>query len=97
MILAGAIFLLSISELPVGGQENRVEFIELIFEAVSAFGTTGLSMGVTATLSATGRILIVLLMFVGRVGPLALVSAMTLARRKTASSFRFGEEQVIIG
>lgn len=97
MILAVAVFLLTISELPVGGQENRIEFLELIFEAVSAFGTVGLSMGVTATLSATGRILIVLLMFVGRVGPLALVSAMTQAGKRAPSSFRYGEEQVIIG
>jgi len=97
MILAGAVFLLTITELPVGGQENRVEFLSLIFEAVSAFGTVGLSMGVTPTLSELGRILIVMLMFVGRVGPLALVSAMTTAGKGTLPSFRYGEEQVIIG
>lgn len=97
MILAGGIFLLTITELPVGGPENRVEFLSLIFEAVSAFGTTGLSMGVTATLSDLGRVLIVLLMFIGRVGPLALVSAMALAGNRSRSSFRYGEEQVIIG
>jgi trk system potassium uptake protein TrkH len=97
MILAGAIFVLTITELPVGGPENRVEFLSLIFEAVSAFGTTGLSMGVTATLSGMGRVIIILLMFVGRVGPLALVAAMSLAGRRTPSSFRYGEEQVIIG
>lgn len=97
MILAGAVFLLTITELPVGGPENRVEFLSLIFEAVSAFGTTGLSMGVTATLSAMGRVIIVFLMFIGRVGPLVLVAAMSLAGKRTASSFRYGEEQVIIG
>jgi trk system potassium uptake protein TrkH len=97
MILAAAIFLLTITELPVGGPENRVEFLSLIFEAVSAFGTTGLSMGVTATLSGMGRVIIILLMFVGRVGPLALVAAMSLAGTRTPSSFRYGEEQVIIG
>ena len=97
MILAAAIFLLTITELPVGGPENRVEFLSLIFEAVSAFGTVGLSVGVTATLSEMGRVIIILLMFVGRVGPLALVAAMSLAGRRTTSSFRYGEEQVIIG
>jgi trk system potassium uptake protein TrkH len=97
MILAGAIFLLTITELPIGGPANRVEFLSLIFEAVSAFGTTGLSMGVTATLSEMGRVIIILLMFVGRVGPLALVAGMSLAGKRTLSSFRYGEEQVIIG
>jgi len=97
MILAASVFLLTITELPVGGPENRVEFLSLIFEAVSAFGTVGLSMGITATLSQMGRILVVLLMFVGRVGPLILVAAMTLAGNRLPPSFRYGEEQVIIG
>lgn len=52
----------------------------LMFEAASAFGTVGLSMGITADLSAPGRLIIMFLMFVGRIGPLSLV--FILARRR---------------
>lgn len=48
------------------------DFLDLAFEVVSAFGTVGLSRGVTAELDGIGRAVIVLLMFIGRVGPLTL-------------------------
>ena len=52
--------------------ERNQEFVDLLFEAVSAFGTVGLSTGITSELSTTGQIVIMSLMFVGRIGPLAL-------------------------
>jgi trk system potassium uptake protein TrkH len=52
-------------------------FLDLAFEAVSAFGTVGLSRGVTPNLSYAGQGVIILLMLIGRVGPLTL--AFTLA------------------
>ncbi len=96
-ILALGILLLLVTEVPVGGPENRLEFVQLVFEAGSAFGTVGLSMGVTPQLTTAGRLVVVALMFVGRVGPLALVSAMSIASRRPRPSFRYGEEDVIIG
>lgn len=48
---------------------------QLLFEAVSAFGTVGLSTGITGELSAPGRIIIILLMYIGRVGPLTILAA----------------------
>lgn len=48
------------------------EFMDLSFEVVSAFGTVGLSRGATGDLDALGRSVIMLLMFIGRVGPLTL-------------------------
>lgn len=65
-VFAGT-FILSISE--------SAPFLHLLFEAVSAFGTVGLSAGVTGSLSSTGRLVIVLLMFFGRLGPLTILSA----------------------
>src|SRR6056297_505668 len=55
-------------------------FLDILFETVSAFGTVGLSTGVTPTLSKIGRILIIMTMFAGRVGPLTL--AVAFAERK---------------
>jgi trk system potassium uptake protein TrkH len=54
-------------------------FLELVFEATSALGTVGLSLGITGNLTAAGKLTIVLLMFVGRVGPLTM--GLALIRR----------------
>lgn len=70
-------------------------FIQILFETVSAFGTVGLSTGITGELSQMGRLIIILTMFLGRVGPLTL--ALVLAQREQVSPYRFAEERVKIG
>jgi trk system potassium uptake protein TrkH len=91
-----AIFLLAMTEGAMA--EDRTHFLRLIFEAHSAFGTVGLSMGdTTSSLSALGRVIIVCLMFVGRVGPLAIASAMTIAERRGPVKYRHPYEDVVIG
>jgi trk system potassium uptake protein TrkH len=52
-------------------------FLETTFEVFSALGTVGLSLGLTSLLSPAGRIVIIVLMFVGRLGPLTLASSLT--------------------
>jgi trk system potassium uptake protein TrkH len=64
MLVMTATFVLSLTQ--------RGDFLGLLFEAVSAFGTVGLSMGATRELDELGRAILVVLMFAGRVGPLAL-------------------------
>ena len=64
VVIAGTILLLI--------TDGEKGFVSLLFEAVSAFGTVGLSMGITKELSQAGQIIIMLLMFIGRIGPLAL-------------------------
>ncbi|MEK9198389.1 TrkH family potassium uptake protein [Ureibacillus sp. 179-F W5.1 NHS] len=59
-------------------------FIMYLFEATSAFGTVGLSMGLTPELSSVGRILIILTMFAGRLGPLTIGFALTKKRKQEA-------------
>jgi trk system potassium uptake protein TrkH len=56
-------------------------FLETTFEVFSALGTVGLSLGMTSILSPAGRIVITILMFVGRLGPLTLASSLTGASR----------------
>ncbi len=68
---------------------------KIIFEAVSAFGTVGLSMGITPDLSGPGQIIIVLLMYLGRVGPLTLMFA--ISQTKDRSHFTYTEEKISIG
>lgn len=74
---------------------EKQPFLDVLFEAVSAFGTVGLSMGVTPELSTGGRILITALMFIGRLGPLTIAYAMLPAR--TGARYKYAEERIMIG
>jgi trk system potassium uptake protein TrkH len=67
----------------------------LLFETVSAFCTVGLSTGLTAGLSVPGKIIVMLLMYVGRLGPLTV--AVAVAQRQPRRTIRYVEEQVMIG
>ncbi len=69
---------------------------ESLFEATSAFGTVGVSTGVTGDLSLPGRIIITVMMYTGRVGPLTLTLALG-QRAKKKVTFRYPEEEVMIG
>ncbi len=70
-------------------------FQQTIFEAFSAFGTVGLSMGITPHLSSLGKLIIILLMYLGRVGPLTLIFA--ISETKARTNFKYIEEKVSIG
>ncbi|GAB6906215.1 TrkH family potassium uptake protein [Desulfosarcina cetonica] len=90
-----SIMVLMMSEL--GGlshAQTRGRFLELFFETISAFGTVGLSTGMTGSLSAVGRITIVLLMFIGRLGPMVIGLAVS---RERVSRFHYAEENIMIG
>jgi trk system potassium uptake protein TrkH len=75
--------------------ESRGMFLEYLFEAVSAFGTVGLSMGKTAGLNTVGRLVIIMLMFIGRLGPLTL--AFSIRAREIPVQLKYSEEHVMIG
>lgn len=64
LLIALDVLILSVTE--------KASFMEIVFETVSAFGTVGLSTGVTPALSVTGKIVLVITMLIGRVGPLAI-------------------------
>jgi len=70
-------------------------FLDILFETVSAFGTVGLSTGVTPTLSKIGRILIIMTMFAGRVGPLTL--AVAFAERQRKGIYHYPKEKIMVG
>ena len=67
----------------------------LLFEVVSAFGTVGMSTGITADLPAAGQLVLVLLMFIGRLGPITFASSLALRERRT--TYEFPQERPIIG
>lgn len=74
---------------------TRLTLSEVLFESVSAMGTVGLSTGITGELPTAGRLLIILLMFAGRIGPLTLGSA--LALRERHRRYELPEERPIVG
>ncbi len=80
------LFLLTITE--------KIPFLPLAFEVVSAFGTVGLSMGITGDLSDLGEVLLSLVMFTGRIGPLTLFFILMKPRKE---NFRYPYEPVFTG
>ncbi len=76
--------------------EPNLPFLSVFFETVSAFGTVGLSMGITPDLSNTGKSFIILLMFIGRVGPLTLVLAVSQVKA-IAGKVQYADGRVMIG
>lgn len=74
---------------------ESAEFSMIFFEAISAFGTVGLSLGLTPELSATGKIIVALGMFIGRIGPLTLV--FLIGTQKEKIYYRYPEGKLLVG
>jgi Trk-type K+ transport system membrane component len=67
----------------------------VLFEVTSAFATVGLSTGITAQLGTAGHVILILLMFVGRLGPITAAAA--LALRERTRRYELPEERPIVG
>ena len=88
VVVTVSTFLLFVSE--------DAEFREIAFEAMSAFGTVGLSTGITAKLSGPGKMIIAATMLVGRIGPLTMVVALS-SRLAREEAYEYPSERVTIG
>ena len=75
--------------------EPELEFLDVIFDTVSAFGTTGASTGIIQDIGFESKVLFMVLMYVGRLGPVAL--ALALAPEDDTEVYRFAQESVKIG
>ena len=87
--------ILSITEVVPDVNELGLEYI--VFEVVSALGTVGLTMGLTPQLTEVGKIIILLLMFIGRVGIMTVVFSLVTRGLNKKQTFKYPEESVIIG
>jgi trk system potassium uptake protein TrkH len=88
MVVAVAVILLALTDAERG-------MLPLIFEVFSAFGTVGLSTGITPELSTPGRLIVVALMFIGRLGPLTM--ALALVERPPSERIEYPAEEVVVG
>jgi len=89
------VFSLGLFLISQGSSLNRDSFLESLFEIVSAFGTVGLSTGVTSHLNTFGKIILIPIMFIGRVGPITLVHLVRI--KEIASDYQYAEQNVMIG
>jgi trk system potassium uptake protein TrkH len=95
IVICLGIMLLLITEIGnVPHSQSRGQFLELYFEVVSAFGTVGLSTGITGSLAKMGKVVLSMVMFVGRLGPLVVGVAVS---RDTSARYYFAEESIMVG
>ncbi|MBL7106107.1 MAG: Trk family potassium uptake protein [Phycisphaerae bacterium] len=90
VVLLGAGLLLSITE-SAGG----FDFMDIMFETASALGTVGLSTGVTGALTMAGKLIIIAVMLIGRLGPLTLLAVLTFNLKP--AKYNYPEEAIIVG
>jgi trk system potassium uptake protein TrkH len=74
---------------------HRLNLLEVVFEVASAMGTVGLSLGVTRELTEVGKIIIILCMFLGRIGPASLLIIMI--KREKTQVVSYPEEKILLG
>ncbi len=87
LVIAFAVLILSVTE--------TFSFITILFETFSAFGTVGLSTGITPGLSIAGRLVIILVMFIGRLGPLTLT--LGLGGLQKPATYHYPKETIRLG
>ncbi|MGI4718169.1 MAG: TrkH family potassium uptake protein [Janthinobacterium lividum] len=86
LVVLGTLALLRLTDFPTD---------QVIFEVIAAFSTAGLSTGITAQLPASGQLVLLVLMFVGRVGTITLATSLVLGERRMP--YRYPEEHPIVG
>lgn len=96
LIVLVSVILLQITELGgVPHSMHRGNFLEYLFEVVSALGTVGLSTGITTGLSTAGKLIIIGCMFIGRLSPLLIANSLIGMRQQT--DYSYPEEDIIVG
>ena len=77
--------------------DNDIEFINALFEVTSAFGTVGLSTGVTPLLNPLSKVVLMICMFLGRLGPLTLVIAFARKQIFNKPCYKYSEGKISVG
>ncbi len=77
--------------------KSNFQFLDILFETTSATGTVGLTLGITSSLSQLGRLVIIVCMFIGRVGPITIAVALTEKQASTNNNIHYPEQKVLVG
>lgn len=95
IVLTVAVFLCAVSFIMLASTEPSLSLTAIVFEVCSAFGTTGLSLGITPELSTVGKLLLIALMFIGRIGIFSLL--FLIRGKEIKENVHYPQERVIIG
>jgi trk system potassium uptake protein TrkH len=76
---------------------ENASFMEILFEIISAFGTVGLTLGLTPQLTFIGKLTIIVAMFIGRLGPITMAVALMMRQGKDKENIQYPEERVLVG
>jgi trk system potassium uptake protein TrkH len=93
IVIIGLMLIISVSILLTITEDAY--FLDVLFETASAFGTVGLTRGITPNLSNIGKLIIALTMYAGRVGPLTM--AFAFSQRQKQASYRYSEGNIMVG
>ncbi|MGL4344959.1 MAG: TrkH family potassium uptake protein [Cellulosilyticaceae bacterium] len=89
MVVVAMLMILTVTE--------DASFIEIMFEVVSAFATVGLTLGITSALSLPGKLIIIVLMFIGRLGTVTMAVALMIKQEKNKGAIQYPEEKIMVG
>ncbi len=94
-VVFGSLATVIVATVLISLTDPKLAFIQILFEVVSAFGTVGLSTGITATVSTAAKLILILMMYIGRVGVLLLMSSILGDPRP--SRVHYPEENLLVG
>jgi trk system potassium uptake protein len=94
-VVFGSLTTVIVATIFISLTDPKIDFIRVFFEAVSAFGTVGLSTGITASVSTMAKLILIATMYIGRVGILLLMSA--VLGDPTPTSIHYPEENLLVG
>lgn len=95
LVIVASVMVISIAE-GVNGN-NYAGFEEILFESISAFATVGLSMGITPTLSVVSKLMLCLVMLIGRTGPITMGFALVKKVNKTQVNIKYPNSDIMVG
>ncbi len=96
LILSMILIIVSSIILSVTEENAGFDFLEIVYETVSAFSTVGLTRGITPVLSNAGKLILTMIMYIGRVGPMTVAYAF-LKKQKYIGNYTYPEGKIIIG
>ena len=94
MTLSLSVFVIGMFMISIFESDNKLDLIDVAFETMSAFATVGLSTGIPTSLTVGSKITLILLMYIGRLGPLTLANSM---KSRKIQTYSYVEENVSIG
>ena len=78
-------------------ESDNWDIIKIVFECVSAISTVGLSMGITPMLSGVSKVIVAMLMFIGRVGMTTIVLALSMKNNQIQDQVEYTNTDIIVG